>query len=1195
MAEVTDGRPTRPRDDAAGRAGAERRPYDAEAERRPCDADVRDRVTTRLDHTYLVEAAAGTGKTALLVDRYLSCVEANAPVGRIAAITFTEKAAGELRFRVRDEVARRLRDEREGPLSPARRRLLATALRELDDAPISTIHAFAARLLRERPVDLGVDPAFEQLDAFGAALFHDRAWQSWLGHVLSGADDAGREAERVAELLRAGVRLDGLAELAGVAFRERYDLDDVRPPRCAPDLGARVAAVRRGLLALDEHCRGQCEDPSDRGRGRALELAAAADGLADVASGDVHQQAAALRALPLFGKPQGRKTSWAGDGKARMLEIWEDVRAEVRAALDDYGDHVCRCGIAAAQSFVAFAEHQARSEGVLDFGDLLGKLRDALRDRPEVRCQLQTAFDFLLVDEFQDTDPLQAEVIAYLAQDGERGIGVDPAPAWDRVLLTPGKLFVVGDPKQSIYRFRRADITVYAKMADLVEAQPGSGSVERIVQNFRTSPAVARWVDHEVGAAMAADTSRGRQPEYVALTPWRPEIEEFGVALLEPHEEGDDGIRAAEARALAAVVVDGVRGGAWRVAERARRSDGGAESTRPAKWSDVAVLLRAFTHADAVERALQDAGVPFRTEGGRSFFQRREVADVLLLLRAVDDPGDLPAVYGTLHSSLFGFSDEELLSYRLRGGTFDMTAVADKDGGDDVAAALDLLRGLHVARGGRSVAQTVDEALRLTRAAESLTAAGDRSLQAVANLEKLEAMARTFDGEESATLGGFVRWAAEAAAQAAEAESLPSGDGDAVRIMSIHAAKGLEFPVVILAMAGARGRSGDRRGVLVDRTERSLACAFSVPGAVCSSRGNEWLEEVATAGFERHHEEERAHERSERLRLLYVAATRACDRLLIPVFEKPCAGSLLEPLAGRLPPEEGDEVGRLRASPELQGRSGIASAPADIDSLVAARVRRLQERGAQLRAASRPLAVTSPSRLERLDPEEASAPAAERAGEARTRALALGTAVHAVMERVSLTIADEADAAARIRGLARSAAAEAGAGELADRVAGLAFACWRSRPVREAAAADAVYQELSFCVPIEPDGGGGDAAQPGAAGEGAVRDPARPLLEGFCDLVYRSESGWVVVDYKTDAEPAEAAVTDRYGPQGGAYALAVRQLTGEPVVRVCFVLAAGAAAGRPAPYVELPVTQQMLEQARLAAAGDAVTRSVEDD
>ena len=134
----------------------------------------------------------------------------------------------------------------------------------------------------------------------------------------------------------------------------------------------------------------------------------------------------------------------------------------------------------------------------------------------------------------------------------------------------------------------------------------------------------------------------------------------------------------------------------------------------------------------------------------------------------------------------------------------------------------------------------------------------------------------------------------------------------------------------------------------------------------------------------------------------------------------------------------------------------------------------------------------------------------------------------------------------------------------------------------------------AFCVPIEPDEGGGDAARPGAAGEGVVQDPARPLLEGFCDLVYRSASGWVVVDYKTDAEPDEAAVTGRYGPQGGAYALAVRRLTAEPVVRVCFVLAAGAAAGRPAPCVQLPVTREMLEQARLAATGDAATRSVED-
>jgi len=494
------------------------------------------------------------------------------------------------------------------------------------------------------------------------------------------------------------------------------------------------------------------------------------------------------------------------------------------------------------------------------------------------------------------------------------------------------------------------------------------------------------------------------------------------------------------------------------------------------------------------------------------------------------------------------------------------------------------------------VAETVDEALRLTRAAESWTAAGDRSLQAVANLEKLEGMARAFDAEESATLGGFVRWAQAAAAQAAEAESLPAEEGDAVRIMSIHAAKGLEFPVVILAMAGARGQSGARRRVLVDREARTLACAFAVPGATSDSRGREWLGEVATAGFERHHRLERQHEESERVRLLYVAATRACDRLLIPVFEEPRSGSLIESLTGRLAPDDDGEVDRIPLPSGPARRPAAKAALPAAEALLKARDGWLQDRDLLLEAASRPLAVTSPSRLEELADEGASAgEAGERAG-ARVRALALGTAVHAVMERASLVASCERDAAREIEALAMVAAREAGDETLAGRIAELALACWRSAPVREAAGADEVYRELPFCVFAgRPPGLSRGSADTVAAR--ASKGPSCPLLEGFCDLVYRLGAGWVVVDYKTDADPDEALVRRRYGPQGGAYALAVQQVTGGPVVRVSFVLAAGAADGEPAPSIDIPVTQELLEQAdamvlERAVAPYAVAQSV---
>ncbi len=1109
------------------------------------DKHVRRRVTEELGTSFLLEAGAGTGKTRVLVDRYVRCVlDADAGTGdvrTVAAITFTEKAAGELRQRVREEFeARSVAAEPGSPEAET----VARALDALDDAPIGTIHGFCARLLREFPVEASVDPAFEQLDALGSEIGRARSWEEWLGELAAGDPGAHPVQEALARLLRAGVRLDAVRDLAigpkGV-FGERYDIDPVAVPREAPSLAARLDELRGPLEALGTFCGAACTDPSDKGLKAAAALAEACERLLVERPADLDQLAAALYALPAKDTPSapgGAKAKWdqAHGGKEVLRDRYAALVGAILRLRDAYASYITGLALAVADDFARWAGAAQVASGRLDFTDLLGCLRDLLAGDLVARRALQRRYQFVLVDEFQDTDPLQAEIVFYLC---ER----EPlAGDWRDVVLSPGKLFVVGDPKQSIYRFRRADIALYDQVRRVVTGQPGgTGAALAIRQNFRTTPVVVGWVNNVFADVFDADREEGRQPGYQWVEAFRPPAEGPRVAVLLGRAYGSRGAgesdraRRDEARAVAALLVQmHADGGGWRVQDRAAR--GPEERSRAARWRDVALLFRATTGMETYEQALREAGVPYRVDGGKSYFERREVADALLCLRAADDPADGPALYGALHSSFFGFRDDELFLFWAAGGRFDLYAEAQPAGHTAIAEAMGLLRALHERRTAAEPHELVNELARLAHAPEFLAATGPGAPQAIANLDKLVEQARAFAGAGGGGIGAFLSWAAEAGDAAGEQESQVDDEGDVVRLLTIHKAKGLEYPIVVL-VGGARGGAGGGGEPIVDREARRVAIKLKaeLPGAAARD-----LEPSAYAALR---EREKLMAASEMRRLLYVAATRARDHLVVSCFGQltrqdgePLSGVMLGPIAGMLPepgPEppaaDREEGGLVVLAPaEPPARAAGDEAP-DAAALVAARAAWLAEREALLAEAGTPARATSPSGLEHVDEEVRTGGPGAPPG--RAAALALGSAVHAVMELCDL------DDEGSIEPAAAAVAADLGRPDLTAPAAKLAGNCWRSAPVRAAAAAaaagpEALYRELSI----------------GALIGGAV-------VSGAVDLLYRDGDEWVIVDYKTDRDPEAGALRERYTPQGAAYAVAVEAATGRRVREVVFVAA----------------------------------------
>jgi ATP-dependent helicase/nuclease subunit A len=876
------------------------------------DAEARRAAIETLDRPLLVEAGAGTGKTTLVVERILHALAIGAArMPGVVAITFTEKAAAELRLRLRLQLEARLDDER---LAGPPRARLGRALVELDRASVSTIHAFAAGLLRARPVQAGIDSRFRTLDELESAHLFGAFWKSWMdAHV----DDEATAAQLGAALL-AGVRLEPDLQRLSRELDAQRDLIAGLEVRVPGDLASRLQAFVAGVEAARAHADSHCRDAADRG---VANLRATAARLAPFARLPTESRLGLFLESLQIDARAGRADGWDPGAAATNKALRRALRDELAALRQAISDRLLHGVFAWLRRFAADYGREKQRRGVLDFQDLLVYARRLLQDDVAVRRELGDRIDLLCVDEFQDTDPLQAEIVWLLAESGP------PAPRWHDAVVGP-KLFLVGDPKQSIYRFRRADPEVYERCAERVLA---SGGLRLdIVRNFRSRPAVIDWVNGVFATLFAP----GDGPRHVPLAAGPDALATPAVWRLQPAygDGGAEAERRAEAAAIVAWVARALRD-RWPV----RDGDG----VRPLAARDIALLFARTSGVEIYEAALRAAGLPFQQEGGRQFFERQEVRDVLQALAAIDDPHDEVAVIATLRSPLFGVTDPELWLHRAHHGGF---VYLQPPVESPLAARLDLLAALHAERHADGVAGTITRLLDRT-GARAFHAAQPHGAQALANLEMLQRHARQFEAAHGAGLREFVRALADIDRDAPRvAEWAPQDEEEnRIRVLTVHMAKGLEFACVVLANVGARGSSRPPAFV-VDRLAAKLEVKFAPTDAE---------QPLQTAGFEALQARERQRDDAEERRLLYVAATRARDYLVVP-----------EPGPGG----GGGFAKLLRAAPAALGDGGPLGPFVDAGSAVPA------ARACVVAAADLPAPVPQrPPGVDRRDLEAASA------------------------------------------------------------------------------------------------------------------------------------------------------------------------------------------------------------------------------
>ena len=1084
---------------------------DTKFQKTPGDAEERSRAVQRTDLSFVVEASAGTGKTRTLLDRILHLVLESGPDGspvpisRVCAITFTEKAAGEMKVRLRQELEKKILAP--GTSSEHLKRA-SDALDDLETASISTFHSFAVSLLKERPVEAGLDPRFTALDDIRSELFFREVWEPWINRALAERHPVLEKA------LRNGFRLQNFVSLA-TALRKNWLL--VRELACDPPpseeqfQGEIESRLRQGGEFLQNRI-----DPKDR---LAVFLEEAIDWLENPS--EVGRE---------LSKPGnvGAAKNWAG-GKETVQTTQRFLRetAEFQKLFKTLPQQRLFCEVVGwikDDFLIREWEKRKREGGLLDFDDQLRLARDLLLHSKPVRREFQEQYKTLLVDEFQDTDPIQWDIVLLLSSSNieEKDLA--------KLKPEPGRIFIVGDPKQSIYRFRNADIETYLGIAERGRAKAIGLDRLELTANFRSVPSILRFVDAAFQNAMqpAGDDCRF-QPRYLAFG--NDGYREVELQTPSVHLLGDVGgqsdakrrvreIIENESTRIAKLILEMNGSGNWKIQDP---DENGSAGWRPAQYGDIAVLLPVLTHAYVLEEKLRDCGIPYVLEGGKFYYARSEVSSAIVVLRAIANPNDSVSLYGALRSIFFGLSDEDLLRAHIDGLPLDYRK--DVPAESPLHHPFEILRELHRHRHQRRASETFEILLQNTGAREVLAV---RGFQSLANLGKLGRTLRAFQSDltfsQVVDLLGTID-----EEELAESESrLMEERSNAVRIMSIHKSKGLDFPIVFAAALGL-GTASRNKDVLVDRSGERIF-AINIGSKDSGLRTPRWQE--LSDG-------EKKREQAELVRLLYVALTRARDHLIVSTHT--AAGRKLQDSEQYAPDTEKTRLNPL--GPFLadcySGQSNLANLidGAGLDSKTGA-VPKMRPATAmdwesialrEYTELHNLIANTPASGNLKAAGQAAGLPEAEeRSPEDRmpeaaaNRSIRLGVAFHEAMERVDIF------ASSGLPELAQEVAMRHRLDPASARLLSAMMRATLSSELLEQARCAArgtgrVYRELPFVRPLDP----------------------ATIEEGKIDLLFEGEAGWVLVDYKTDwvsqnGEDVESFFRKRYAAQIREYTAALR-------------------------------------------------------
>jgi len=1110
------------------------------------DEKAREAIKCRLHENFLVDAGAGSGKTTCLVERMVALLASGScEPEKMAAVTFTRKAAGELKEKFQCRLEEMFRGEESGEVKER----LGAALDRLERIFVGTIHSFCARLLRERPVEAGISPEFEEIEGLEEKLLEETAWEEYLQELRYREPEKLRQLGELdlspGDIKQAFQKLNGYPDVNMVLREAPYpDLSEVRGQ-------------------LEDFCKRAAEmlPPNRPEKGW--------DGLQQIARRalrwrrvfDISRDRYLLRLLEHMDKNAGcTYNRWPSREQAKeLLEAFNHLRENyiqpTRRAWLVYRH--CRL-LDFLQPAVERYRRMRRRENKLNYQDLLMLSAELLKNNPEVRGYFQERYTHLLVDEFQDTDPIQAEIMFYLS-----GLELKEAD-WTNLTPRPGSLFVVGDPKQSIYRFRRADIDTYYRVKELIEKS--GGETLKLTSNFRSLPALIEWTNGAFAELLAPgfpaspdapdardarDTpnapessdacdhfapsdSRAQPPPYQAeFSPMNgvrtaKEGTEGGVFRMEledVYRNNQEEIARQDARRAAGWISRALKGEVKLSRTEEEEKGGLTEVPVP---GDFLVLVHYKKHMSFYARALEELDIPYTLSGGGNISESEELNELLHLLQALADPENPVPLAATLRGIFFGISDAHLYRFKKAGGRFSFLGKVPLEGELEEETRLVFA----------SAWETLQRYWRWSRelppasAVEKITSdlgiiplslAGELGKGRAGYVMQALELLRLREKHGDYSFPRAVEYLERLLEEGAEEELDIEGAGKpAVRIMNLHKAKGLEAPVVILANP-AQSKTHETELHVKREAEEAR-------GYICIEKRQNFRNETLAVPpcWDKYREEEEKYQAAEALRLLYVAATRAKNMLVVSTYPKKPEKSPWYPLEQYL--EDKEVIAPPEGALSGSGDAGEEKEPEPVTPAM------LQEARGEIAAAIDNISAPTYSRQQ---PSEAVNTGRQPPRSARGKGTEWGSAVHAALEEMvkSLPAGRPAEQAAfseeemlnlACRTLQKEGQPSSRAEELLrvlKEITGSDF--WkrvRGAPERLAEASFGLWENGVYTT-------------------------------GSVDLAFREAGRWVLVDYKTDAVDSPEhlqALVDYYAPQLQLYRRCWESLTGEKVAEAGF-------------------------------------------
>ncbi len=806
------------------------------------DQAARDQIKNELGKNFLVEAGAGSGKTTSLVDRMVNLIYTGmAEIQQIVAITFTRKAADELKVRFQAKIEEAWKKETDLDA----KFLLGEALQNIERCFLGTVHSFCARLLRERPIEANIDLNFKELEEADDEDVLEEAWQMHLQFLM---EEEPEELEKIDQL---GISVDDIFPWLR-ELKEYTDVVWVTETVPKPELSADYKSFMKLITEAKKCVPG--EEPL---KGYDVLQKAIITACQKERFIDSSMEKNIISIFALFDKNL-KPTQNRWPSKEDALFYWEKITSEfevkIKPLIKAWKEY-CHPQIVGFILKALKAYLQLKKErSLLNFQDLMMHTSNLLKENSEVRQYFQEKYRYLLVDEFQDTDPLQAEIMFCLtSEDISEKI-------WTNCKPKPGSLFVVGDPKQAIYRFRRADVDTYNRVKELIVKN--GGEVLQLTTNFRTLDTVTLELNPVFKRHL-------------------PKVETFYQAAYRPlmsfHEDPGHSFSGVK---LLTVPAD------YKKKEEVILKDAGTIATSIAnmieqghKPKDFMVLTRYMDGIAVYAKMIEDMGIPVSISGQVIMGETREFQDLWILLKSFVDPTDEVSFTAVLRSIFFGVSDDELYQWRQAGGRFSVYAnIPDGISGETKAKFALVLEKLQLC-------QKLIHNLAPTAAIEKiiedigfypLLLKNGRSkrtykslLQMIEALRKQEADGNTTYKQVFEALTEMI-FAKTTVANMEE-------EADAVRIMNVHKAKGLEAPIVFLAHPAKSVSPEAFLSYHIKREEQSSKGYFTFT----VKNGYADKEAAIPPDWDTHKAEEIKYLTEEELRIIYVAATRAEKALVI--------------------------------------------------------------------------------------------------------------------------------------------------------------------------------------------------------------------------------------------------------------------------------------------------------------------------